>query len=158
MRAYIGLGSNLDDPVQQVGGAIKELARLPESSLASQSSLYGSLPLGPQDQPDFVNAVVALDTALPALQLLDHLQAIERQHHRERDTVRWGARTLDLDLLLYGRCEIDHERLRVPHADAHLRAFVLVPLAEIAPEVGIPGRGPVHGLVAVCNREGIWRL
>ena len=158
IRAYIGLGSNLDDPVQQVRGAIEELGELPESSLARQSSLYGSLPLGPQDQPDFVNAVVALDTRLPPLQLLDQLQALERRHHRARGAVRWGARTLDLDLLLYGSSEIDDGRLRVPHAGAHLRAFVLVPLAEIAPDVEIPGRGPVRGLVTGCNRDGIWRL
>jgi 2-amino-4-hydroxy-6-hydroxymethyldihydropteridine diphosphokinase len=111
--------------------------------------------MGPSDQPDYVNAVMALDTELEPLALLDHLQAIENVEGRVRLGERWGPRTLDLDLLLYGDDVIQHERLTVPHPGLHQREFVLYPLFEIAPELTIPGRGALRDWVAVCPRRGL---
>lgn len=111
--AYIGLGSNLESPIEQVREALNELAMLPLSRLVVASSLYASRPVGPQDQPDFINAVAALETHLSPLALLDQLQALEQQHRRRRQR-HWGPRTLDLDLLLYANDAIDTPRLRVP--------------------------------------------
>ncbi len=153
VEAYIGLGSNLDQPRAQVEQAIAELDRLPRSRVRARSRLYGSRPLGPADQPDYVNAVVCLETGLDPLPLLDALQAIEQAHHRVRER-RWGPRTLDLDLLLYGTRRIDLPRLRVPHPQMHRRDFVLRPLLEIAPEIGIPGLGPAAPLLAQCPDLG----
>ena len=119
VRAYIGLGSNLFSPLKQVRQAIAELAQLPESRLCAASPIYCSRPMGPADQPDFINAVVAIDTSLGPLVLLDGLQAIENSHHRKRGAVQWGPRTLDLDLLLYGNTRIDESRLTVPHPGMH---------------------------------------
>lgn len=132
--AYIGLGSNLDTPRAQVTQALAELARLSLSRLVSASSLYATPPLGPKDQPDFINAVAALETSLSPLALLDQLQALE-QHHRRQRRRHWGPRTLDLDLLLYDQQALDSPRLRVPHSHMHERAFVLVPLHELAPRL-----------------------
>lgn len=132
--AYLGLGSNLENPTQQVLTATDELAELPNSTLLAASRLYHSKPLGPQNQPDFVNRVVALETTLPPLTLLDHLQELENLHHRLR-TTRWGPRTLDLDILLYGSQIINHPRLTIPHPGIGQRDFVRKPLAEIAPEL-----------------------
>ena len=132
--AYIGLGSNLASPIDQISQALNELATLPLSQLVASSSLYASRPVGPQDQPDFINAVVALETRLSPLALLDQLQALE-QHHRRQRQRHWGPRTLDLDLLLYADDYIDTSRLRVPHPQMTARAFVLAPLAEIAPSL-----------------------
>ncbi|GGX85395.1 2-amino-4-hydroxy-6-hydroxymethyldihydropteridine pyrophosphokinase [Litchfieldella qijiaojingensis] len=136
-RAYIGLGSNLDSPSDQVERALMALDRLPLSQLVARSSLYASRPVGPQDQPDFVNAVAALDTRLSPLALLDQLQALEQRHGRQR-LRHWGPRTLDLDLLLYDDSHIDTPRLRVPHPRMVDRGFVLVPLAEVAPTLRLP--------------------
>lgn len=135
--AYIWLGSNLCDPVQQVITAINELSTLPESRLTAQSSLYRTPPMGPSDQPDFVNAAVEIKTRLSALDLLDELQRIEQRHQRER-SVNWGPRTLDLDILLYGQHVISHERLTVPHRGLTERLFVLPPLLEMAPDLMLP--------------------
>lgn len=146
-RAFIGLGSNLDDPVRQVRSALAELADLPRTRLLRHSSLYRSPPMGPSGQPDYVNAVALLETALEPIELLDALQAIEAAHGRRRE-LRWGPRTLDLDLLIYGELCLDHPRLLLPHPGIGERAFVLVPLAEVAPELEIPGRGPVAALAA----------
>ena len=132
--AYIGLGSNLASPIAQVRQALDELTMLPLSRLVTASSLYASRPVGPQDQPDFINAVAALETRLSPLALLDQLQALEQQHRRRRQR-HWGPRTLDLDLLLYTNDHIDTPRLRVPHPHMTARAFVLAPLAEIAPSI-----------------------
>jgi 2-amino-4-hydroxy-6-hydroxymethyldihydropteridine diphosphokinase len=137
---YIGLGSNLDRPEHQVRTAISELSGLPQSRLAGTSSLYRSTPLGPQDQPDFINAVVKLETDLPAADLLEQLQRLENRHGRTR-TEHWGPRTLDLDLLLYGEMIIDTDILSVPHPQMSQRGFVLEPLLEIEPSVTIPGVG-----------------
>jgi len=138
MRAYIGLGSNLDDPLSQVRGAIDELAKVPHSTLAAVSPLYRTPPLGPADQPDYINAVAALDTGLEPHLLLDELQRIEQLHRRVRGPLRWGPRTLDLDLLLYGDRVIATERLSVPHPGLKERPFVIFPLQAIAPALILP--------------------
>lgn len=147
--AYIGLGSNLERPAQQVRAAMHELDDLAGTRLVRQSSLYESPPLGSQDQPDYVNAVAMLETSLEAHSLLDLLQAVEQRHGRERGE-HWGPRTLDLDLLLYGGDRIDSPRLQVPHPQMSGRAFVLVPLFELAPDLVLPGLGPLgdamHGI------------
>ncbi|MDQ2865720.1 MAG: 2-amino-4-hydroxy-6-hydroxymethyldihydropteridine diphosphokinase [Candidatus Eremiobacteraeota bacterium] len=127
--AYIGIGSNLDDPQTQVERAITALHDL--GRIALQSSLYRTLPWGETAQPDFINAVVALETSLPPGELLSALQSLERQAGRVRDERRWGPRVLDLDLLLYGDAAIVTETLTVPHPRLFERAFVLAPLAEI---------------------------
>ena len=145
--AYIGLGSNLDQPIQQLLTAYQELANLPETTFLAGSSLYSSQPVGPQDQPDFVNAVVKLETKLSAIALLDALQALEQQHQRVR-LRHWGPRTLDLDLLLYDQQQIALPRLSVPHPQMHLRGFVLLPLAEISPEIVIPGKGSITTILS----------
>ena len=155
VRAYIGLGSNLADPVQQVARALDALASIPQSQLVAQSRLYRSAPLGPPDQPDYVNAVAALDTSLGANALLHHLHRIEELQGRVRNGERWGSRTLDLDLLLYGD-QISHDaELTLPHPGAHERAFVLVPLCAIAPSATIPGKGKVVDLLHACHSQFI---
>lgn len=136
--AYIGLGSNLEQPRQQVASALDELDALPLSRVSSASRLYSSRPVGPQDQPDFVNAVAALETQLSPLALLDQLQALEQRHRRRRER-HWGPRTLDLDVLLFNTTPVDHPRLQVPHPYMHERAFVLRPLLEIAPHLSLQG-------------------
>jgi len=132
--AYVGIGSNLDDPVRHVRQAFDELDRLPHTRLAKKSSLYRSAPLGYETQPDFINAVAQLETGLPAERLLAELQEIEARHGRKRSFPN-APRTLDLDLLLYGRAELRSSALTVPHPRMHERAFVLRPLLEIAPQL-----------------------
>ena len=154
--AYVGLGANLDDPVRQLRKALSALSALPSCRLLRCSSLYRTPPLGPPDQPDYVNGAALLETDLIPLDLLDALQDIERSQGRRRVGERWGPRTLDLDLLLYGTRIIAGERLRLPHPQMHKRAFVLVPLAEIAPaDLHVPGAGVVRDLLRECDREGI---
>ncbi|MGP8291849.1 2-amino-4-hydroxy-6-hydroxymethyldihydropteridine diphosphokinase [Vreelandella zhanjiangensis] len=154
--AYIGLGSNLDDPITQVRQAISALATLPLSKLHGTSSLYASRPVGPQDQPDFVNAVVALKTSLSPLALLDQLQSLEQRHRRKRER-HWGPRTLDLDLLLYDQQTIAYPRLNVPHPHMHERAFVLAPLAELDATLTLHQQPLSHWLDNIAN-PGIQRL
>ncbi len=149
VRCFIGLGSNLEDPVSQVKQALQELAELPDSRFIKASSLYSSAPVGPQDQPDFVNAVAELETTLEAHALLDQLQSLEQKHQRVRER-HWGPRTLDLDLLLYGTEQINSERLTVPHAFMQERSFVLYPLAEIAADTEIPNIGSLSQLLVAC--------
>lgn len=156
VTAYIGLGSNLAEPVLQIRRALAALEQLPESVLRHCSSLYLSPPMGPADQPDYVNAVAALETTLPPLDLLTRLQRIEQAQGRTR-SVHWGPRTLDLDLLLYGDRIIEDERLRVPHPGLPERAFVLYPLQEIAPDLELPGLGPLAALLANCPMDGLKR-
>ena len=146
VTAYVGLGANLDDPVEQVQRACDELKRIPSTQMLACSPLYRSAPLGPQDQPDYINAVAALQTQLSAPELLAALRAIEQQHGRRRDGSRWGPRTLDLDILLYGDLRQDAPELTLPHPGLHERAFVLYPLYDVAPELQIPGRGSVRAL------------
>lgn len=155
-RAFIGLGSNLAEPAEQLRQALVALEQLPHSRLAAVSSFYVSDSLLP-GQPRYSNAVAALDTELQPLQLLDALQAIELDQGRERHE-RWGPRTLDLDILLFGQRLIDEPRLRVPHYHMHARAFVLYPLAEIAAELQLPDGRRLGELLAACPIEGLERL
>lgn len=150
VTAYIGLGSNLSSPVQQVLEGRLEISALTGVTETAFSSLYRSSPMGPQDQPDYVNAVMAVHTTLTASTLLHSLQAIEDRHHRVR-LERWGARTLDLDLLLFGNQQIHDPELTVPHPGIARRAFVLYPLGEIAePSLSIPGLGMLQDLMLKC--------
>jgi 2-amino-4-hydroxy-6-hydroxymethyldihydropteridine diphosphokinase len=158
VRAYIGLGSNLDNPRRHVRSAITQLAALPYTHLTVQSSLYRSEPMGPADQPDYINAVAAIDTLLTPYALLDALLGIERLHGRVRSATRWGPRTLDLDILIYGDRVIDDVRLTVPHPGIAQRAFVLHPLAEIAPEIEVPNKGPIRALMEACPTAGLQKL
>jgi 2-amino-4-hydroxy-6-hydroxymethyldihydropteridine diphosphokinase len=156
-RAFIGIGANLGDPIAQVRAAIDALATLPDSRLAAASSLYASAPLAYTHQPDFVNAVVALDTALEPHALLGELQAIESRFGRAR-TFRNAPRTLDLDILLYGNRVIDEPGLELPHPRLHERAFALMPVVEIDPDCVIPGRGRASEWLAHCAEQRIQRL
>ena len=150
--AYVGLGANIGEPRRQLRIALKELNSLPKTRMTATSGLYRSAPLGYLDQPEFLNAVVELDTELPPEALLDNLQQIEKAHGRERPFA--GApRTLDLDLLLYGDAALATPRLTVPHPRMHERAFVLKPLAEIAPQATIPGRGKARELLSACRDQ-----
>ncbi|WDE04536.1 2-amino-4-hydroxy-6-hydroxymethyldihydropteridine diphosphokinase [Thalassomonas viridans] len=153
--AYIGLGSNLSDPEQQIRQALVAISRIADSDISRISSLYFSRPMGPQDQPDYMNAVLALATNLAPLALLDALQAIENQAGRVRKENRWGARVLDLDILLFDQEIIDSERLIVPHYGMKEREFVLLPLAEIAPSLVLPGGESVLELSRNINPNGL---
>lgn len=155
--AYIGIGSNLGDPIDHVLYGIRELGHIADTDCVAHSSLYASPPMGPPQQPDYVNAVAWLETRLAPLDLLDALHTIELAHGRVRGE-HWGARTLDLDILLYGDRRINCERLVVPHSGLHERAFVLYPLLELAGEIEIPGRGSLHSLVDRCPRGELKRL
>ena len=158
VRAYIGIGSNLDDPVAQVRAAVSALQSLPETRLVAISSLYSGTPMGPADQPDYVNAVAGVDTRLSAGELLQAMQRIEDRQGRERHGERWGPRTLDLDLLLYGDSTIDTPDLTVPHPGMHARDFVIVPLTEIAGDLEIPGRGQLQALAGTCANHSLRKL
>ena len=136
--AYIGLGSNLSEPIKQVQAAINAITHISLSNVVKVSSLYLSKPMGPQDQDDYINAVLALETSLSAIELLDALQTIENEAGRVRKDNRWGARILDLDILLYGNETINNPRLTIPHYGMKEREFVLQPLAEIAPDLVLP--------------------
>lgn len=155
--AYIGLGSNLDDPLTQVRTALRELDQIRDCRLLKHSNLYRSAPMGPPGQPDYINAVAAVETRLAADALLSELQAIEARHQRQRRE-RWGPRTLDLDLLLFGNEVIDNARLSVPHPGLDARSFVLIPLYEIAPDLILPDNRVLAELVRHCSREGLRQL
>jgi 2-amino-4-hydroxy-6-hydroxymethyldihydropteridine diphosphokinase len=144
--AYIGLGSNLSEPIKQIKDAIKKIEKIPQSQITAHSSLYLSKPMGPQDQDDYVNAVIALETSLSAIDLLDYLQSVENEAGRIRKENRWGARILDLDIILFGNEVISSERLTVPHYGMTDREFVLLPLAEIAPLLQLPNGESVKNL------------
>jgi 2-amino-4-hydroxy-6-hydroxymethyldihydropteridine diphosphokinase len=157
--AYIGIGSNLRDPASQVRRAFRGLALIPESRLRACSPLYLTVPVGIQQQPDYVNAAACVETALSAQALLSQLQLIERRQGRVRDGTRWGPRILDLDLLVFGDFVIDQPGLQVPHPELAKRAFVLVPLSDIAPPaLEIPGQGALTRLLAGVSRAGVLRL
>lgn len=158
VTAYIGLGSNLSDPRVQVINAAKELGNISASNVIALSALYLSKPMGPQDQDDYINAVVALETSLSALELLDALQGIENSAGRVRKDNRWGARILDCDILLYGNESIENERLTVPHYGMKVREFVLLPLAEIAPSLHLPDGSLVSLLASKISSNGIVKL
>lgn len=157
VQAFIGLGSNQQEPAAQLARAVTELAALPHTVLVAQSPFYASRPMGPQDQPDFVNGAVQLRTGLSAHQLLDHLQAIEQAHGRER-LRHWGPRTLDLDLLLFGSDEISDERLTVPHSELCNRDFVLQPLLDLEPELQLPDGRAVAALRLQCTDNQLRKL
>lgn len=156
---FIAVGSNLADPVTQANEAIQALKSLPRSEFVRASSLYSSTPMGPQDQPDYINAVVEVKTELTPLELLDCTQAIELEQGRVRKEERWGPRTLDLDIILYGNEVIDSERLVVPHYGMKEREFVLYPLAEIAPNLTLPCGTRLEDLLKVVEQNGlrIWQ-
>lgn len=136
-QVYIALGSNLAQPIQQLNQALQAIAHLPNTQLNRVSSFYQSKPLGPQDQPDYVNAVACITTDFAPLELLEQLQQIEQQQGRIR-LRRWGERTLDLDILLYDDLVLQTERLTIPHYDMQNREFVIIPLIEIAPDLILP--------------------
>ena len=157
--AYVGLGSNLADPQHQVRQALAALDRLPATRVLAASALYVTAPVGPQDQPDYVNAAARLETRLSPLDLLAALLAIEAAQGRHRDGTRWGPRILDLDLLLHGDVAIDLPGLRLPHPEIGRRAFVLIPLADVAPMgLPIPGQGTLGQLLRACPDAGVTRL
>lgn len=159
ITAYISIGSNLADPVVQANKAIEALRHHPHIKLIACSSLYSSTPMGPQDQPDYINAVAEIQTELSPLELLDNTQAIEQQQGRVRKDERWGPRSLDLDILLYGDQVIDNERLTVPHYGMKVREFVLYPLYEIAPNLSLPDGIELKSLLNSIDRNGlsIWQ-
>jgi 2-amino-4-hydroxy-6-hydroxymethyldihydropteridine diphosphokinase len=154
---FVGLGSNLDDPAWQVQSAFREINDIPEVSLVKISSLYQTMPVGIVNQPHFVNAVAEAETTLSPHAFLRHLSGIEASHGRVRGE-RNGPRVLDLDVLLFNDWQIDDEFLTTPHPRMHDRAFVLVPLIEIAPQVEIPGRGAAAALLAGLDASGVRRL
>lgn len=154
---YVGLGSNLADPLIQVQQAFIELAAIPQTRLLACSGLYRSRAIGPGEQPDYVNAVALLETGLTPLALLDALQAIEQIHQRVR-IEHWGPRTLDLDVLLIDNQIIANERLTVPHPYLTQRNFVLYPLADISPDLILPCGTPVAKLLTQCPLDGLERL
>ena len=155
--AYVALGANLKRPEDQVRAGFEELAMLPNTRLLAVSSLYRSAPVGYAEQPDFINAVAGIETTLSARELLDALLAIERQYGRVRDFPN-APRTLDLDIVLYGETELHEPGLSIPHPRMHERAFVVVPLAEIAPEAIVPGRGRVRDLLAGVDAATLTRI
>lgn len=158
-RVFVGLGGNLGDVVQTLADALAHIGRLPQTQLVARSGFYRSPAWGVVEQPDFVNAVAELTTQLLPQDLLARLLEIERRAGRERkEGQRWGPRRLDLDLLLYGDACIDESGLRIPHPHMHERGFVLLPLLEIAPDLVIPGVGPVRECVAQVVTDDIQAL
>ena len=157
-HVYIGIGSNLGESQQQISLACEAMSALPNTRLLNTSSLYCSKPMGPQNQPDYINAVCLIETGLTPHELLTALQQIEQDNGRTRDGERWGARTLDLDILLYGSKTIDTTDLTVPHCGMSEREFVLVPLFEIAPMMIMPDGKPISHWVANCSLDGLKRL
>ncbi|HKE43958.1 MAG TPA: 2-amino-4-hydroxy-6-hydroxymethyldihydropteridine diphosphokinase [Steroidobacteraceae bacterium] len=153
--AYVGLGSNLDGPQAQVLSAFTHLAAIARTRCVVQSRLYVSTPLGPADQPDFVNAAAGLLTQLSAVELLHELKRIESDMGRTPPPVRWGPRRIDLDLLLYDGLRLQEPGLTLPHPGIHARNFVLYPLADIAPALFVPGHGPVDELARQLGSKGL---
>jgi 2-amino-4-hydroxy-6-hydroxymethyldihydropteridine diphosphokinase len=158
ISVYIGLGSNLALPEKQIQAACSSLAALPSTALIMCSSLYQSQPMGPQDQPDFVNAVALIETELSADTILQHTQLIESKQGRIRNANRWGPRTLDLDMLLYGKQQIDKLHLQVPHCGMKQREFVLYPLFEIAPDLILPCGEKLSELLLTCPLNGLRKM
>lgn len=153
--AYVALGSNLDDPLQQVAAAFQALRQLPQTRLVLRSRCYRTRPLGPQDQPDYINAAAGLLTLLSARALFTHLQAIETALGRTRDGRRWGPRRIDLDLLLYGELTLAEADLSIPHPGLAQRNFVLYPLCDIAPSLTPPGQPSIQTLAARVEATGL---
>lgn len=159
IKVIIAIGSNLGKPVEQAKIAIEALHQLPDSIVTAVSSLYSSSPMGPQDQPDYINAVVEIETNLEPMHLLDLTQKIELEQGRVRKDERWGPRTLDLDIILFGDQTIDNERLTVPHYGMKEREFVLYPLAEIYNNLTLPDGTTLSQLLKTVDRNGlaIWQ-
>lgn len=155
--AYVGMGANVGDPRTHLDTAWQALHRMPQTKAIARSSVYRSAPVGYDDQPDFLNCVAKLDTALPALALLAELQEIERHLGRTRSFPN-APRTLDLDLLLYGAQMLDDPALTLPHPRMHERAFVLAPLVELEPAIEIPRRGPAAELLRACSEQRVQRI
>lgn len=153
-ECHIGLGSNLADPARQLNDALRRLDALERTAVLDVSPFYRTTPVGPQDQPDFINAVARIETAFSPLALLDALQQIESRAGRVR-TRRWGPRTLDLDLLTYGDLVYHDARLTVPHPRLQERAFVLIPLHDVSPDLVLPDHRAVAMLKERCNSEGV---
>ena len=151
--AYIAIGSNLASPLEQVNAAVQALGEIPLTRIVAVSSFYRTPPLGPQDQPDYLNAAVVLETALSAETLLDNTQRIELQQGRVRKAERWGPRTLDLDIMLFGDEVINTERLTVPHYDMKNRGFMLWPLFEVAPDLIFPDDIPLKSILDSLKAE-----
>jgi 2-amino-4-hydroxy-6-hydroxymethyldihydropteridine diphosphokinase len=164
-KAFIGLGSNLgrardgvfEDSQMQLHLAVDTITQHPKTQLLGLSSFYRTPAVGPEGQPDYINAVAALETSLSPIELLDFLMSVERQQGRKR-TLRWGPRTLDLDILLYDQIFEDSERLTIPHPRLHERAFALIPLADLDPELVIPNGKNISQLLANCSAQGIVKL
>ncbi|MBU2977321.1 2-amino-4-hydroxy-6-hydroxymethyldihydropteridine diphosphokinase [Alteromonas sp. C1M14] len=157
-HAYISLGSNMGDSQTTLKAAFDEIDSLHSCRLLTTSSLYLSAPMGPENQPDYVNAVCLIETTLDPQELLAQLQDIELRYGRERKEERWGPRTLDLDILLYGNQTISTPDLTVPHYGMAEREFVMVPLFEIAPSMIMPDGNAIALWVAKCNLDGLRRL
>lgn len=155
---YIGLGSNLGTPVDQLSSALNAMDDLPHTYVDKVSSFYASKPMGPKDQPDYVNAVARIVSGLQPHELLASLQGIEQAHRRERKGERWGPRTLDLDILLFGSLTINSPDLVIPHYGMAEREFVLVPLFELVPNMIMPDGKPLSRWVAQCSLDGLRRL
>jgi 2-amino-4-hydroxy-6-hydroxymethyldihydropteridine diphosphokinase len=155
--AYVGLGANIGEPRKQLQDALHDMGALPQTRVTATSGLYRSAPMGYLDQPDFLNAVARLDTALSAARLLENLQKIEQRQNRER-SFPGAPRTLDLDLLLYGDQVLDTPALTLPHPRMHERAFVLRPLVELDAEISIPGKGKAGILLSACGSQKIERM
>ncbi|EMF0720179.1 2-amino-4-hydroxy-6-hydroxymethyldihydropteridine diphosphokinase [Citrobacter freundii] len=157
-RVYIAIGSNLASPLKQVNAAVQALGEIPDSQIIAVSSFYRTPPLGPQDQPDYLNAAVALETTLAPEALLNHTQRIELQQGRVRKAERWGPRTLDLDIMLFGNEVINTERLIVPHYDMKNRGFMLWPLFEIAPTLYFPDNTALSTLLehSEMQKPALW--
>lgn len=156
--AYIGLGSNLQQPLQQLQSALQHIGAMANTQVIETSKFYGSSAVGPGKQPDYVNAAVKIETQLEPLPLLDALQKIEQRHGRVRGPQRWQARTLDLDILLYNHQSIDLPRLQVPHPQMRLRNFVLQPLLDIDPHLNLPDGSSVKSHMEKLSQEGLWQL
>lgn len=155
MLSYIGIGSNQAQPIEQAKQAIAALNSIKSTNVLACSSLYSSKPMGPRDQPDYINAVAKLKTSLSAIELLDALQAIEQAQGRVRKENRWGPRTLDLDIILYSDHCIDNDRLTIPHYGMKEREFVLYPLHEISPQLQLPDGTLLIEILKDCDKKGL---
>lgn len=155
MLAWLGLGANLQQPLAQLNESIQRISHTPGVAVLQVSSFYKTPPWGDEDQPDFINAVVRIETSLAPIELLHHMQSIETDMGRVRKGRRWGPRLIDIDVLLYADQSIDSKELSLPHPRMHQRAFVLLPLCELEPEIEIPGRGRAGSLLAGLSSDGI---
>ena len=156
--AYIALGSNIESPLEQIQRALVHLSRLPSTLLIAHSGFYQSAPLGPVEQPEFINAVAGVLTQLAPLELLRALKHLEQSLGRQQPVVRWGPRSIDLDLLVYAHAQIASAQLTIPHPGVTERNFVLYPLLDIAPDLLVPGKGKVRTLAACVSVEGLRRI